>query len=97
MSDAAPYAREFPVGLVSHVRKFLGNDGIAFFVNCKLEYDTVSPVIVDGPIPHPVHLREGMQVRNAMRKSELCSTWTDHDFDNNWAEVVNQVIKKEMI
>jgi len=48
-----------------------------------------------GSIPHPVHFREGMQVRNAMRNSGLCKHWTDHDFDDAWTRVVRKAIKEE--
>lgn len=39
-------------------------------------------------IPHPVHAREGMIIRNAMRKSGLCKDWDAHDYDDNWIRVV---------
>jgi hypothetical protein len=45
--------------------------------------------------PHPIHLREGMWVRNRLRDSGLCRDWSDHDFDNNWARVVERVIEEE--
>jgi hypothetical protein len=49
-----------------------------------------------GPlIPHPVHFREGMWVRNRLRESDLTDDWTDHDFDNNWARVVELAIEEE--
>lgn len=45
-------------------------------------------------IPHPVHFREGTSVRNVLRRCEHCKDWNDHDFDNNWVEVVERVIEK---
>jgi len=44
------------------------------------------------PIPHPVHFREGMQVRNFLR-TIFGETWTAHDYDNRWAKLVEEAIK----
>jgi hypothetical protein len=58
---------------------------------------TASPVFgrkSNRCIPHPVHFREGMSVRNAMRDSGLCTDWSDHDFDDNWTEVVELAVKQ---
>lgn len=44
-------------------------------------------------IPHPVHFREGTAVRNMIRDSGLVPDWSDHDLDNNWAELVEAVIE----
>ena len=46
-------------------------------------------------IPHPIHFREGMQIRNALRGSGLCEGWDDHDLDDNWAEIVERAIEKD--
>lgn len=78
--------------LVGHVREKLGDNGVSFFRSLLSEHGTVSPVLYDGPIPHPVHFREGMTVRNIMRKSGLCSDWSDHDFDDNWTKVIEKAI-----
>lgn len=43
-------------------------------------------------LPHPIHFREGMAVRNAMRKSPTTEGWTDHDFDSTWSTVVERAI-----
>jgi len=90
--------RPLPEGLVEKVREWLGADGLDFFTKCLKDHGTVSPcypeeMSVPGrPIPHPVHLREGMSVRNFMRDTGLCEGWDAHDFDNNWAEVVQLAI-----
>jgi hypothetical protein len=44
-------------------------------------------------IPHLVHFREGMRVRNAMRLSDCTDCWNDCDFDDHWVEVVEKVIE----
>lgn len=43
------------------------------------------------PIPHPVHFREGMQVRNFLR-TIFGETWTAHDYDNRWAALIEEAI-----
>ena len=39
-------------------------------------------------IPHSVHFREGMAVRNFMRKSGFFKDFNSYDFDNYWEEAV---------
>lgn len=41
-----------------------------------------------GGMPHPVHFREGMQIRNFMRQSGYCTGWNDCDYDLYWERVV---------
>lgn len=43
------------------------------------------------PIPHPVHFREGMQVRNFLR-TIYGDSWTAHDYDNRWAALIEEAI-----
>lgn len=84
--------------LVEHVRTWLGKDGLAFFAEMMRDHGTYAPVLSvpfgddsRGPqkrFPHPVHFREGMQVRNAMRGHPDCASWTAHDFDGAWQPVV---------
>jgi len=92
--------------LVTHIREAIGPEGVRCFQLYKRDYGEVGPVIppeVGRPeelslgrgfgIPHAVHFREGMQVRNMMRQSGLCDDWDDHDLDNNWAAVIEEAIK----
>jgi len=46
-----------------------------------------------GRIPHPVHFREGMQIRNFMRASGYCQGWTSEDFDEMWVKAVEETLK----
>lgn len=86
--------------LEARLRKFLGNTGIEFFRKMSEEFGTVSPVLpimhdlnpMKSFAPHPVHLREGMQVRNWLRSQPECSEWSDHDYDDRWANMVKSVI-----
>jgi hypothetical protein len=83
--------REVTTEIVIEASKFLGKEGRQCFREYKMKYGTVSPVI-PGRIPHPVHFREGMVVRNCLRKLEACKDWTDHDYDDTWIEVVERAI-----
>lgn len=44
-------------------------------------------------IPHAVHFREGMQVRNFMRSSGLCDGFDDHDYDDTWVDLIERCIE----
>jgi len=44
-------------------------------------------------IPHPIHFREGMEIRNKLRETGLCDDWSDHDLDNNWHRIVEKAIE----
>ena len=55
----------------------------------------------DGPrppirvMPHPVHLREGISVRNWLRTQPETAGWTDHDYDDRWQDVVLRAINED--
>lgn len=82
--------------ILKDVRKWLGKDGKEFFEWCLSEHGGITPVYIEDGIPHLVHFREGMVVRNHMRQSGLCNDWTAHDFDNNWARVVKKSLFPEI-
>ena len=99
--------KEIPKELIKRANEWLGVDGRSFFQQCLDDHGTVSPVldsndpIIVGdnpptisikPLPHPVHLREGMAVRNFMRHSGFCVDWNDHDYDNLWPILIEKVI-----
>ena len=84
--------REIDPGLVEATKAWLGKDGSAFFKMIHEEHGRMDAVFKDGPIPHPVHFREGMQVRNFMRSTEFCKDWSDHDFDDSWISLVEQCV-----
>jgi hypothetical protein len=77
-------------GLIE-LENWLGNDGIDFFENILKKHGTLN-VILD--YLHPVHLREGMQVRNFLRDLPECKEWSAIQLDDNWQEIVKEVIKK---
>lgn len=87
--------------IIKYIHDWLGTDGIQWFKSLKDNFGTVSPVIPinhklnpDKIIPHPVHFREGMQIRNKLRSHPDCSDWDDHDFDNNWIKIIDSIINR---
>lgn len=81
--------------LLDKVYEWLGFEGLSFFSEMKEEHGRVDPILTDELIPHPVHFREGMQVRNFLRTLPECSDWTDHNFDDRWVDIINQVIEMD--
>ncbi len=73
--------------LVQEIRDWLGRGGKKFFKAIYSEHGTLIVVLPTQPVPHPVHFREGMQVRNKLRKLTNGS-WSAHDYDNMWEEIV---------
>jgi hypothetical protein len=80
--------------LIPRLRVYLGKGGIEFFRMCKREHGSYSPILPGDGIPHPVHFREGLHIRNFMRGSGLCEGWDDLDYDNNWEEVVRLAVEE---
>jgi len=77
------------------VKAWLTDLGIEHFKNLKEKYGEVCCVYSDGGIPHPVHLREGMEVRNFLRTLSECYDWTDYDFDDNWDKIIDTILQME--
>lgn len=76
---------------------WLGSENVRYFSHLKGLTGTVSPVLKlnyarKGIPAHPVHFREGMQIRNWMRDQEECKDWTTEDFDNHWISLVETII-----
>jgi len=84
-----------PDSLVEKTKQFLGPIGIAFFIGVKKDYGCVNAVWNESGLPHPVHFREGMQIRNFMRGQKECEGWDDHDFDHYWVELIERCIGEE--
>ena len=80
--------------LIKKTKEWLRKDGITFFRGVKEQYGKINAVWLEDKIPHAVHFREGMRVRNFMRSSGLCEGWDDHDFDNNWINLIKKCIKE---
>jgi hypothetical protein len=79
--------------LIRDVKQWLGEAGLKFFSDLREKYGEGfgTACWMEGEIPHPVHFREGMQVRNKLR--ELTNGgWTSHEYDDNWAAVVKEAL-----
>ena len=72
---------------------YLGEDGKEFFNEMIEEHGEIAPVFMEDGYPHSVHFREGMAVRNFLRGLEQTNSWSSHDFDNKWVEMVEEAIK----
>jgi len=83
--------------VIEKLKTYLDYDGCAFFLMCKEEYRTISPTWIvskgKNKIPHPVHLREGMDVRNFIRGLGLLNNWTDKDFDKGWIKAIEIILE----
>jgi len=81
--------------LIERLSTWLGEEGKEFFQWCIKEHGEVSCVYEENGLPHPVHFREGMQVRNWLRQQPECEGWDSHKLDNEWAKLVESAIKGE--
>lgn len=77
--------------LIPDMRKWLGENGLAFFKRIKKEHGTLNAVWMEGGIPHSVHFREGMQIRNKLRDLTQ-NAWTTNEYDNTWADIIEECI-----
>lgn len=88
--------KELTSELIEKVRIWLSSDGIDLFSGLLKEHGKINCCYTEKAgettIPHPVHFREGMQVRNFLRGTGLCDDWTAHDYDDNWVNVIEQAI-----
>lgn len=80
--------------IVKQVREWLSPQLFSFFRHAYEKYGTLCAVLmVEGTnIPHPIHFREGMAVRNKLR--ELTNgAWTSHEYDERWEQIVLWAIR----
>jgi len=85
-------SREDYIPLILEMKAWLGEDGLSFFAKIKEEYGKVNAVWIERGIPHPVHFREGMLVRNKLRVLTQGS-WTTNEYDNTWVDIIEECIK----
>ena len=76
--------------LVKKLREWLKEDGIQYFSEIKRKHGRVDAVWMEGNLPHAVHFREGMQVRNFLRQHVK---WDAIKLDNSWVSLVEESIK----
>ena len=77
--------------LVKKLRKWLGKDGIKYFLDIKEKHGRIDAVWMEGPVPHCVHFIEGMQVRNFLRKHVK---WDAIKLDDEWVGLVEEAINE---
>jgi hypothetical protein len=78
--------------IVEQIRLWLGPKGVSFFREIREKYGRIDALWIEGGIlPHPVHFREGVQIRNQLR-ALTNSSWTAHEYDNHWVEVIELAI-----
>lgn len=99
MGSAVKFEHDSQIAVV--VREWLGPEGLGFFRGLLQEHGKINVVLMHEPtepgmpaIPHPVHFREGMQVRNFLRTLPETEHWGSHDFDNNWIPVVKAAVSE---
>lgn len=84
--------------MIESVRKFIGDDNVRWFAHVKGLKGSVNSVLRLNankkflPV-HPIHLREGMQIRNHLRRHPDSKGWNDEDFDNAWVMIINHLIE----
>jgi hypothetical protein len=83
--------------IIDQLRAFLREEGISFFRQVKEEFGTVLAVLPvshelnhDG-IPHPIHFREGMQIRNFLRRITN-NEWDFDRYENGWVQIVEDTL-----
>jgi len=84
---------EIEKDMFARILVWLGYDGIAFFQMCVDEYGSlVQSIWTEDGIPHSVHFREGMHVRNFLRGLTYTENWDAHDFDNRWMHIIQTAL-----
>ena len=79
--------------LIDKLKLWLGKERANFFNEVYERYGRLNVSWMDGSVPHPVHFREGLEVRNKLR-SITAFLWSDHDYDGHWEECVLRAIGK---
>lgn len=78
--------------VVKGLKSWLGEPGERYFQWCIDTHGEICCVYNEHGIPHPVHLCEGMQVRNFLRTTDYCKNKDTHWLDDNWAILVQEAL-----
>ena len=78
---------------LKEIKSWLGDDGIMFFKHLKEKYGRIDTIFMEDGIPHPVHFREGMRVRNFLRELDEFKYWDTNKLDDEWVGIIEEVIK----
>lgn len=90
---------KFSGKVIDDFYQWFGEENVRYFKHLKGLTGNYSPVLKLNskrkfmPV-HPVHLREGMVIRNWMRGRDEFKDFNDHDFDNNWTKLVELTVEK---
>lgn len=90
---------EIPESLIDKVFEWMGRENIIWFRHVKNLKKGINVVLKlnyeKKRIPvHPIHLREGMQIRNYLRSQPECKDWKHEDFESLWVNVIEKCIDK---
>ncbi|HET6255842.1 MAG TPA: hypothetical protein VFE32_17325 [Puia sp.] len=90
---------EIQQSIIEKVAAFIGKENIRWFRHVKGLKGGINVILrlnfQKKKIPvHPIHLREGMQIRNFLRGLPECKTWTHEDFERGWIDVIELLIKQ---
>lgn len=81
---------------ICRLREWLGDENVRYFRLLKSLTGTYSPVLHlnskrKGIPTHPVHFREGMQIRNWMRNQPEFNGWDSERLDSYWSILVERM------
>ena len=99
--EVAPYSPvPFSEDLVDQVRVWIGRPGLRWFRLLRHRHGKIPLAIGLNPkrkgMPaHPIHLREGMQIRNFLRKLPECAGWTYENLSDTWQAIVSAAVDRE--
>jgi hypothetical protein len=89
------FTKEWDPAFISYLLEWLGYDGVAFFTLMLEQFGKLAPVIPTDGLPYAVHFREGMAVRNAMRrihKQMGLGVYGSYFYDDNWQSAVKAAL-----
>lgn len=72
--------------------KWLGEAGVDFFTELWTEHGHI-PLVIKTDVPgyaHPIHFREGMQIRNWMRSN---TDIPEEEMDDRWIEFTVEALQ----
>lgn len=94
--------------VIEKLHEWLGPKGRHFFRTCaklykgdvipviRVRIDTISPLARFQIMPHAVHFREGMQVRNFLRALPECKDWTFEMIEEGYVDYIKEAMKENI-
>lgn len=86
-----------PEAITQQVADYLGEENIRYFKHIRGLKGEINTILrlnrSKKGIPfHPIHLREGMQIRNFLRSLDECKDWHHLDFENEWITILDILV-----